>query len=220
MPYFLTYHVAQGDLLSSVGVFGAQVAAESVVLGTLLIAALPAVPVWSALARRFDKRMAFVAGITFWAAAELVLSALPPGQLGLVLALAAFAGAGVATAHVLPDAMLPDAVDYGELLTGRRSEGSYYAVQELLRQLAAGLALLLALQVLGWSGYAPPPDGVTSYLPEPGALAAIRALTGPVGVVLLGAAMVAAWLYPLTRERQREVRRELDARRAQRGSAP
>jgi Na+/melibiose symporter-like transporter len=86
--------------------------------------------------------------------------------------------------------------------------------------MAAGLALLLALQVLGWSGYAPPPDGVTSYPPEPGALAAIRALTGPVGVALLGAAMVAAWLYPLTRERQREVRRELDARRAQRGSAP
>jgi GPH family glycoside/pentoside/hexuronide:cation symporter len=213
MPFFLTYRFAQGDLLASIDVFGVPVAAESVVLGTLLVSAMPAVPLWTWVARRFDKKTAFVAGMATWAAAELAMIAVPPGDTALLLALAAFAGAGVATAHVLPDAMLPDAVDYGELLTGRRAEASYYAAQDLLRKLAGGLALFVALQGLGWGGYVAPPEGATTWSVPEGAQLAILVLVGPVGVALLGGAMLAARAYPLTRERQAEVRRELEARR-------
>jgi GPH family glycoside/pentoside/hexuronide:cation symporter len=158
--------------------------------------------------------VAFIAGMATWAAAELAMLAVAPGQIGALLALAALAGAGVATAHVLPDAMLPDAVDYGELLTGRRSEASYYAAQDLLRKLAGGLALFLALQGLGWGGYTAPPEGATVWNPPESAQLAVLVLVGPVGVALLGAAMLAARGYPLTRARQAEVRRELEARRS------
>ena len=201
MPFFLTYCVADGDLAATLPVLGVRVALPSVVLGTLLVSAVPAIPVLTWLAARCDKRIAFVVGVAFWAIAEVGLVALPTGHVGAVVALAAVAGIGVATAHVLPDAMIPDAIDAGEAQTGARSEGAYVAVQDLLRKLAAGIALFVGLQTLGWAGYVAPPAGVDRFVQSASATHAIAALTGPVGLVMLAIAAVAAFRSPLTRAR-------------------
>ena len=214
LPYYLVYRTAEGDLLAAVKVFGEEFPLESAVLGILLITAVAALPLWIWASGRFGKRIAYIAGMSFWAAVQLVIYGLPAGQVTGVLILAVLAGIGVSTAHVLPDAIFPDVIDWDELRTGRRREGVYYGIKNFIRKLTAALAIFIALQVLGWSGYQAPAEGATRLAQSATTLTAIRLLTGPAGALLLLGAITVAWFYPLTRERHARVRRLLARRRA------
>jgi GPH family glycoside/pentoside/hexuronide:cation symporter len=217
LPFFLIYWIAQGDLVASVNVFGEKIALESVVLGVLLSTAVVALPFWTWLARKLSKRAAYIIGMSFWAVVQLILLTVQPGQTDFVLILAVLAGLSVSTAHVLPDAIFPDVIEWDELRTGRRHEGIYYGVKNFVRKLTGALAIFLALQVLGWFGYQSPVKGVTLFQQSDSALTAIRVLTGPLGAVLLLSAIAMAWFYPLTRERHTRIRILLDRRRQRLG---
>lgn len=206
LPFFLTYWIAQGDLLAKANLFGMSIGLESAVLGLLFIVAILFLPVWAFLARRLGKQGAFIVGAAFWAAVQIAIALLRPGQMNAVLALAALAGIGVSMAQVLPDAIFPDVVEWDELRTRRRREGSYYGAKNFVRKLTGALAIFVALQALGWFGYQAPPSGVTQFAQPAAALAAIRVLTGPVGAALLLAALAVARYYPLTRARYERVR--------------
>ncbi|MDQ7029632.1 MAG: MFS transporter [Ardenticatenia bacterium] len=129
--------------------------------------------------------------------------------------MAILAGISVATAHVLPDAIFPDIIEWDELRTRRRQEGIYYGVKNSIRKLTGAGAIFLALQVLGWFGYQAPPEHAVRFQQPLDALQAIRVLTGPTGAVLLLSAVVTAWFYPITRERHARMRALLARRRKQ-----
>ncbi len=213
LPFFLVYWVARGDLLASANLFGEKIALESVVLGLLLITAVAALPFWMWLAHRLSKRSAYVIGMSFWAVVQMVLLSVQPGQVSYVLLLAVLAGLSVSTAHVLPNSIFPDVIEWDELRTRRRHEGIYYGAKNFVRKLTGALAIFFALQVLGWFGYQSPPDGAVQFSQSESALAAIRLLTGPIGALLLVSAIVLAWFYPLSRERHARIRRLLVQRR-------
>ena len=88
-----------------------------------------------------------------------------------------------------------------------------------VRKLTGAVAIFVALQVLGWSGYQAPPEGTTHFTQSETTLRAMRVLIGPLGAALLVSAIVAAWFYPLTRERHSRIRRLLAHRNARRASA-
>lgn len=213
LPFFLTYWVARGNLTAKVSLFGEPFTLESAVLGLLLITAVVALPFWTWLARKLSKRAAYIIGMSFWAVVQLVLLTVQPGQVDYILLLAVLAGLSVSTAHVLPDAIFPDVIEWDELRTGRRHEGIYYGVKNFVRKLTGAFAIFLALQVIGWFGYQNPSKGATFSPQNDMALQAIRILTGPVGAVLLLSAIAMAWFYPLTRERHDRIRALLERRR-------
>jgi GPH family glycoside/pentoside/hexuronide:cation symporter len=155
--------------------------------------------------------------MVFWAGVQIGIFLVHPGQITLVLWMAFLAGLSVSAAHILPDAMFPDVIEWDELRTGRRQEGIYYGVKNFIRKLTGALAIFLALQVLGWFGYQTPPMGATNFEQTPITLTAIRLLIGPVGAVLLFSAVITAWFYPLTRERHARIRRLLGSRQSRRG---
>lgn len=214
LPFFLVYYVAGGDLLASVDLLGEEITLESVVLGVLLIVAVVAVPFWTWLGRRLSKRKAYIIGMAFWAFVQLVILFVQPGQVGFVLILAMLAGISVSTAHVLPDAIFPDVIEWDELRTGRRNEGIYYGVKNFIRKITGAIAISFALQVLGLFDYQAPPEGVTQFVQSDVALNAIRILTGPIGAILLFSAIAAAYVYPLTREKHARIRRLLEKRKS------
>lgn len=219
LPFFLTYWVAGGDRLAKVNLLGESFTLESAVLGLLLITAVVALPFWTWLARKLSKRVAYIIGMSFWAVVQLILFTAQPGQVEFVLVLAVLAGISVSTAHVLPDAIFPDVIEWDELRTGRRHEGIYYGVKNFVRKLTGALAIFLALQVLGWFGYVSPDTGATVFQQSDSALAAMRFLTGPMGALLLVSAIAVAWFYPLTRARHTRIRALLERRR-QRAAKP
>jgi len=213
LPFFLIYWVSQGNSVASMSLLGDKIALQSVVLGLLLITAVVALPLWTWLSHRFSKRSAYIIAMGFWAVVQMVILAVQPGQVSFILVLAILAGVSVSSAHVLPDAIFPDVLEWDELRTRRRREGIYYGMKNFVRKMAGALAIFLALQTLGWFGYQSPPAGVTQFQQSGSALSAIRFMTGPVGTLLLCSAMVVAWFYPLTRERHARIRRLLARRR-------
>lgn len=209
LPFYLTYWVSQGDLLEKA--LGLPI--ESAVFALLLVTSLVVLPFWVWLSRRLSKRSAYITGMSFWAVVQLLIFSIQPGQINYVLVLAVLAGISVSSAHVLPDAMFPDVIEWDELRTGRRQEGIYYGVMNFVRKTTGALAIFIALQVLGWFGYQSPPEGAVFFQQSRITLGAIRFLIGPLGALLLFSAITMAWFYPLTRERHARIRRLLARRK-------
>jgi len=170
------------------------------------------IPLWVWVARRLDKRRAFLLGTASWIAVLLGIFVLGPDQVGLAYALAALAGSGIATAYVLPWSMVPDIIEYDEVRSGQRREGSYYAFASFFQKLATGAALWAMGQALALTGYINPPTSGPLPAQPPQAVQAIRFFMGPVPAVLLVLAMIFAWRYPISREEHRALRDQLAAR--------
>jgi len=219
LPYFLVYWLARGNLVATVNFLGEEITLESVMFGLMLITAVASLPLWTWLSRRFDKRIAYIIGMSFWVAVECAVIFVQPLQFRLIPVVSVLIGISVSAAHVLPDAIFPDVIEWGELCTGQRQEGIYYGAKNLIRKMTGGVSIFLALQVLGWSGYQAPPAGVTQFSQPETALRAIRIMIAPVGAALLISAIVIAWFYPLTRNRHNRIRRLL-LRRRQRNNRP
>jgi GPH family glycoside/pentoside/hexuronide:cation symporter len=205
LPYFLLYWVGKGDLLAKVNIAGMKISLESAVLGIMLLTATLTLPVWNIVAQRWSKRAAYIAGMSFWVVVQIMLIFIHPGQNALILGLAFLTGLSVSTAHVMPEAIFPDVIDWDELRTNSRREGMYYGAVNFLRKLSSAFASFLALQVLGWFGYQAPPDNAVIFQQSATTLGAIRVLTGPLVALLVCCAIFIAFRYPLTRERQRRI---------------
>ncbi|MBI5825300.1 MAG: MFS transporter [Chloroflexi bacterium] len=209
LPFFLAYWVANGNLLQK----ALGLPLDSAVFACLLVTSVVVLPFWVWLARKIGKQRAYIIGMTFWAVVQLLIYSIQPGQVTYILVLAVLAGISVSTAHVLPDAIFPDVIEWDELRTGRRREGIYYGVKNFVRKLTGALAIFIALQTLGWFGYQSPPVGAIQFSQSAPTLQAIRFLIGPFGALLLFGAVAMAWFYPLTRERHARVRAMLERKK-------
>lgn len=213
LPYFLLYWIAQGDLLAKASIFGLKLSLESAVLGIIMLVATLSIPIWNLLSRKFSKRVSYLAGMGFWVFVQIAIILVQPGQFSLVLFFGFLAGFSVSTAHIMPEAIFPDVIDWDELRTRTRHEGMYYGAINFMRKLSSALAIFLSLQILGWFGYQAPPDGATVFTQSSTTLLGIRLLTGPFSVIFLLAAIVTAWFYPLSRERQTLIQRAIQRRK-------
>jgi GPH family glycoside/pentoside/hexuronide:cation symporter len=220
LPFYLVYWIASGDLLAKASVFGVSLPIESAVFALLLITAVLALPIWLFVSRKMSKKSAYIVGMVFWAGVQLIIFSIRPGQITLVLVMSVFAGISVSSAHILPDSIFPDVIEWDELRTRRRQEGIYYGVKNFVRKLTGALAIFIGLQVLGWFGYQSPPEGAIQFAQSDLALTAIRTMIGPFGAVLLFSAVLMAWFYPLTRERHARIRRLLARRQARSTTNP
>lgn len=174
--------------------------------------AIAFIPFWVWVARRLDKRRAFILGMASWMVVLVGIALIRPDQVGLAYVLAALSGSGIATAYVLPWAMVPDIIELDELRTGQRREGSYYAFTSFFQKLGTGIALWGMGQALAATGYITPVEGQPLPVqPEP-AVQMIRWMMGAVPVVLLAAAILLAWRFSITRESHKAIREQLAAR--------
>ena len=187
-------------------------AQSDLILGTIFVVAFLVLPFWSWASQHWDKRKAYIVGISFWAVVMIALIMLRPGApLLLVVGLSVLAGIGVSAAHVIPWSIIPDAVEWDELQTGQRHEGMFYSLVTLMQKVASSIAVPGAMLALDRAGYVP------NLIPQnPATLLTLRVLVGVVPAVLLCAGIVFAAVYPLSREKHLEVRKELARRRAER----
>jgi GPH family glycoside/pentoside/hexuronide:cation symporter len=183
---------------------------NDLIMASIFVVAMFALPIWNWVSRRWSKRHAYMYGIAFWAVVQLALITVTPDTgLSLVLFLCALAGIGVAAAHVLPWAILPDAVEWDEYQTGERHEGMLYSLTTLARKIASSVAIPLILLLLEATGYQP-----NAVQQNPQALLGIKLVIGPIPAVLLGLGIITAYKYPLDRTQFLEIVRKLKLRRA------
>ena len=184
---------------------------SDLIMGTIFITAILALPLWEWASRHWNKNRAYVSGIAFWAIVQIVLITLNPSSgIYLILSLCILAGIGVGAAHVLPWAIIPDAIEWDEWRTGERHEGMFYSLVTLAQKVASSIAIPLALLLLEITGYVPNAAQQPS-----SALLGIRVLIGPIPAMLLCAGILFAILYPLDRQQHKAILLELERRRLQ-----
>jgi len=142
------------------------------------------------IAQKFSKRWAYIVGMIFWIIVQMAIFSIQPGQVTTTIILAALAGLSVSTAHIMPEAIFPDVIDWDEFRSHKRREGTYYGAVNFLRKLSSAGAIFLALQILGWFGYQTPPRNALQFTQSAETVTAIRFLTGPVVAILLLAAIL------------------------------
>ena len=179
---------------------------EYVLLATFITAAVM-LPVWVRVSARFGKRAAYIAGMCAYSAVCFATLALRPTAPEFVWVFAVAAGVGISAIYVLPWSIVPDCIEYDELKTGMRREGTFYGFVTFAQKLAAAAGIFLVGVQLGLLNYNP-----DAPRPRAAVLWAIRLLFGPVPacVVLLG--ILAAFFYPISKKRHEEIRAALKAR--------
>lgn len=170
------------------------------------------IPFWVWVARKLDKRRAYILGCLSWVVVLLAISAIRPDQLVLAYLLAALSGSGIATAYVLPWSMIPDIIEIDQAKTGERREGSYYSFASFAQKLATGAAVWGMGQALAFAQYINPKAGADLPVQPPAALNAIRIFMGPVPAALLLLSLLFAWRYNVTRESHQALVEELQGR--------
>ncbi len=202
--YYMTYWLRQPGLVSAV-ILAVQ--------GSALIWLF----IWTRISRSVGKKGVYYRGMIFWIAVSFGLFVVQPAWPSwVILVLAALAGIGVATAYLVPWAMLPDVVELDELETGQRREGTFYGFFVLLQKAGLAFGLFFVGQVLAAAGYITPPPGTTTPIVQPdSALLAIRWMIGPLPALILAAGIVLVYLFPITKEQHEKTLAELARRKGQ-----
>jgi GPH family glycoside/pentoside/hexuronide:cation symporter len=136
---------------------------------------------------------------------------LPADMRLLILGLPFLLGMAAGVGAVCAPAIKADIIDFDELETDERKEGSYLAVWNFVRKCSAALTPVLALTALQFSGYQPnvPQSELTQWV-----------LRGFFGLFPGLCFVVGICIFLRFRFSQREhaaIRRALDARRQERG---
>ena len=188
---------------------GVSAGGQTVVLALFFGVAAVAFPAWSALSRRVGKRFALVASALILGATTLALAYGAPagGMSAFLLIGATVAGLALAGVLMLPWAMLPDVVEFGELAGVGRREGTVYALFTFGQKLAGSVGVFanaIAASVFGYR------QGVAEQ--SAATIAGIELMVGPIAALAFVAAALLAWRVPITRQSHALARAALDAR--------
>ena len=122
-------------------------------------------------------------------------------------ALGLIGGVGGGCGAVVGPSIKADVIDYDELVTGERKEGSYFAVWNFVRKSAFGLTAMLTGFALQASGFQPNVEQTEQ------AKLAMSVLIGLVPGFFYGAGTLLFLRFGLNEREHAAVRAELDARR-------
>ena len=108
------------------------------------------------LVEKFGKKKASEVPLIGGIVAGFLMAIIPfgtgVGGLVLWLVLNTVVSCSVAVLSMVGWAMIADCIDYQELQTGRREEGTVYAIYSLGRKFAQGIGASLVLLIMGWLG--------------------------------------------------------------------
>lgn len=202
-------HIIEANLLYYIKYVVQREDMSEVIMATIFVTAIISLPLWDWISKKFNKRMAYIYGIGFWAVVQILLITVSASSsIVYLLALCFLAGLGVGAAHVLPWAMIPDAIEVDELETGKRHEGMFYSLVTLASKTTNSIAIPLALAVLSFSGYIP-----NAPVQPQSTINGIRIVVGPIPAVLLVGGIIFAIFYPMSRKEHHDVVNKLKIRR-------
>lgn len=178
-------------------------------MGTLAIFLVPC----GIIMNKIGKAKAYALGLTIASAALIVVFLLPGGPNPMIFLLAAIAGLGFSAQWVCPHSMIPDVIEYDELMTGERREGVYYGVHATSGKITGALASAACGWGLELGNYV---DNLQPGEVQPdGAVLSIRIMFALIPAIFLLICVPLLLKYPITRESHAEVMRKLQERRGQ-----
>ncbi|HBM89422.1 MAG: MFS transporter [Parvibaculaceae bacterium] len=191
-----------------------QIGAPSILLLIYFFAGLGFVPVVVKLSYRLGKHQALIAAALFNALMVPTLFLIPPGNFYAAAAIFTFLGVNVGSVTILYRSILADVVDVDELETGHRRTGQFYALMTLTSKTGGAIAVGVVFWTLSLIGFVPGAENTES---------AIRGLS----IVFVATPMICnfgvaaiMWGFPLDKDMQEGVRRQLEERAKTADAAP
>lgn len=151
------------------------------------------------------------AGLALSSASTIILYIIraPQSNPMFYLAMSFLTGLGLAFTSILCWALVMDVIDYQELKTNRRDEGSIYAVITFARKLGQTFAASGMLWLLDWAGYSGKAlvqaEGVADKIYT------LTTIVPAIGYTIMF--IIIAFIYPLTKKKLAVMHEELTAKR-------
>ena len=185
-----------------------------IMLSMLGVLALFLVPC-GMISNKIGKAKAYALGLGIASTALTFVFFIPQGPNNWIFLLAAIAGMGFSAQWVCPHSMIPDVIEYDELLTGERREGLYYGMQATATKVTGALATAACGWGLELGKYIEPSADMTAdMINQPySALLSIRIMFALVPAVFLLICIPLLMKYPITRESHAEVLKQLEEKR-------
>lgn len=170
-------------------------------------------PFTTKLIKKFGKKELCSIGAYIAAAAYLAGLIVHTTNPYVFLVILFASGFGIAFFTLEVWAMVSDAIDYQEKLTGHREEGTSYAVYSFFRKVGQTLAGVGANAALGFVGYQ---VGTTAIIQDEAVTNGIYVIATLIPfIVYLVQGLLLHLAYPLSRDRVEELHAELAVRRAE-----
>jgi sugar (glycoside-pentoside-hexuronide) transporter len=149
--YYLTYNLKRPELISVyfLGLYA------TIILGMVFV------PFFS---KRMGRRMAFIAGLVFFAITNGIIYFIPYSNIPLFLTVTLLSGLATSFTSVLLWGLLPDTVEYAEWKYGVRTEGVIFSFNSFAQKMATAIGGAIPGFVLAFTGYVPGGDQSASAL--------------------------------------------------------
>lgn len=193
LPYYVIYQINMESQMSLI---------MMLMLVTLAIFLVPCQKV----AMTAGKSKAYALGLVIACAALLSSFFLPHSATPFIYAVAFVAGLGFSSQWVCPHSMVPDVVEYDELVTCERREGIFYGMWGMTGKVTGALGVAICGWGLKIFGYV---EGVEQTATS---LLGIRLMFSVLPAVLLLICVPMLIKYPITRESHAQVLAELKKR--------
>ena len=191
LAYYTTNVLNRGDI-------------TTIVLLLLLVTAMIFIPVSVLVSKKIGKMRTYqICFVILASACGIIFTLGHRLPVGFFYGLMVYAGIGVGFSYVAPFAMVPDTIEYEAAKTGKRTEGSYYGMWTFISKLGTALAIFVSGQILQFGGYISQAGEGTVEQPS-SVVGAIRAIVGPIPMVVLIAAIIVVNFYPLDKKEYRE----------------
>jgi glycoside/pentoside/hexuronide:cation symporter, GPH family len=170
-------------------------------------AGLIGMPFWLRVAKLKSKHRSWCYAMILACCAFAFAPFLPPKADALFLIICVVTGFSVGADLVLPASLQADVIDVDTAASGEQRSGLYLAIWGLATKLALALAVGIAFPLLAWSGYDPGSGIKTEF-----GLKTLALLYAALPVALKFVAIALMWDFPLTAERQAELREAIEKR--------
>ncbi len=173
---------------------------------------IASIPFWMRAGRRIEKKWLWVFSMSLSGLAFGGMFFIGPDTLPFLGVMAVVAGIGGGGSQMLSLSIQADTVDWDELRTGQRKEGTYFAAWNLVQKSSAGVVAMItgfALEAAGFVANAPQSEDVKI---------AMRALFGLLPFVCYAVAIALFLRFRLTAREHARIRQALASRKA--GASP
>ena len=210
----ITSRALMGIILASIGILAAQMLSQSInqylfidyfndrggiVIMSLvsMIPSLALAPLAVPLVRRFGKKELGVFGSLCGAIACFLLFILRTTSVWTYIIVNLFGFLGFGIFNLIMWAIITDIIDDRELRTGRREDGTVYAMYSFARKVGQAIAGGLGGWALGWVGF----DSTVQVQTQSVANGIYTVATLIPAVLYTGVALSLAFIYPLSKKR-------------------
>ncbi len=176
---------------------------QGTILFTSGIVAFLSIPIWWIISNRLGKKITWLISSTVTLSSLILFYFYDINTLNELLFLVAFIGFGSGAGGILFWSMLPDTIEYGEVLTGVRSESSLYGFMTFAQKGSIAIAVLILGWVLDAIGYQ------ANQAMSEGTIDNMKIIMTLIPILGISCSLIIIYFYPIDSKMHKELLRQL-----------